>query len=83
MSDGAYESGGTWRNSSDRNLKERFTKVDERALLAKLAAIPIESWNYKSESLSVRHIGPMAQDFFAAFALDRGDKHISTVDEGA
>lgn len=82
MADGAYESGGTWTNASDRNLKEDFTKVDGRALLKKLAAIPIEGWSYKSEGKSVRHLGPMAQDFFAAFALGSDDKHISTVDEG-
>jgi len=82
MADGAYESGGTWTNASDRNLKEGFKAVDGKGLLAKLDAIPIESWKYKSESGRVRHIGPMAQDFYASFGLGMDDKHISTVDEG-
>ena len=30
----------------------------------------------------MQHIGPMAQDFQAAFQLSADDKHISVVDEG-
>ncbi len=29
-----------------------------------------------------RHVGPMAQDFYAAFGLGLDDKHITTIDEG-
>ena len=29
-----------------------------------------------------RHLGPMAQDFYAAFNVGPDDKHIATVDEG-
>ena len=82
MADGAYEAGGTWTNASDRNLKEGFASVDEASLLAKLNTIPMQTWRYKSESAAVRHLGPMAQDFYAAFVLGQDDKHISTVDEG-
>ena len=82
MSDGAYENSGTWTNASDRSLKEGFEPVDEANLLAKLNAIPMQTWRYKSESAAVRHLGPMAQDFHAAFSLGQDDKHISTVDEG-
>ena len=35
---------------------------------------------YKSQDPSIRHVGPMAQDFHAAFRLGEDDKHISTVD---
>ncbi|MGP8240136.1 MAG: peptidase S74, partial [Limisphaerales bacterium] len=28
------------------------------------------------------HLGPMAQDFYAAFSLGADDKHITTIDEG-
>ena len=34
----------------------------------------------KAQSPSVRHVGPMAQDFHAAFGLGGDDKHINTVD---
>jgi hypothetical protein len=69
--------------TSDRNLKENFRPVDNQTVLAKVAALPVTEWNYKSDSQSIQHMGPMAQDFQAAFGLDgRDDKHISVVDEG-
>ena len=81
MGSGAYvSSGGVWTNNSDRNLKENFTAVDGWPLLEKIASLPISEWNYKTENSNVKHIGPMAQDFYAAFNLGEDDKHISTVD---
>ena len=69
--------------TSDRNLKEHFQPLDGQAVLAKIAALPVSEWNYKEDSRAVQHIGPMAQDFHAAFGLDGADdKHISVVDEG-
>ncbi len=49
-------------------------------MLEKVAALPIETWNYKTQDDNIRHIGPMAQDFRAAFGLGEDDKTISTVD---
>ncbi len=71
---------GSWVSFSDRNVKEHFSAVDHQQLLRKLAAIPMETWNYKTQDASIRHIGPMAQDFRAAFNLGEDDKHISVVD---
>ena len=65
---------------SDRNKKEHFAEVDGLDLLRTLDAIPIKSWNYRSQSSSIRHMGPMAQDFHAAFGLGEDEKHISAVD---
>jgi hypothetical protein len=65
--------------SSDRNLKENFTAVSPREVLDKVAALPISRWNFKGDT-AAPHIGPMAQDFHAAFALGTDDKHIATVD---
>jgi hypothetical protein len=80
---GAYlTTGGTWTNSSDRNKKENFRDVAGEEVLRKLANMPVTTWNYRNESSAVRHLGPMAQDFYAAFALGDSDKAISTVDEG-
>jgi hypothetical protein len=44
--------------------------------------MPITSWSYRAEKPSVRHIGPMAQDFYKAFGLGLDNKHITTIDEG-
>jgi len=83
MINGAFlSSGGTWTNASDRNAKTNFAAIDTRQILERLSAIPVQSWNYKAEAVSIRHIGPMAQDFFAAFNLGEDDKHITTIDEG-
>src|SRR5208337_2635435 len=56
--------------------------VNAREVLAKVASLPVTEWNYKTDHKSVQHIGPMAQDFQAAFHLSTDDKHISVVDEG-
>jgi hypothetical protein len=69
-----------WSSVSDRALKENFKALDGRAILHKLSLIPITEWNYKAQAPSIRHIGPMAQDFYAAFGLGEDDKHISTID---
>ncbi len=78
---GALYVNGTFVSSSDRNVKENFKPVDTRAVLDKVAALPVSEWNYKADTAS-RHIGPMAQDFYAAFGVGPDDKHITTVDEG-
>jgi hypothetical protein len=49
-------------------------------LLEKLVALPISAWNYEFDDASIRHLGPMAQDFFATFGLGGDDKTISMVD---
>ncbi len=71
---------GTWGSVSDRHLKDNFVVVNGRDVLVRLAAVPIQTWNYKTQDASIRHIGPMAQDFYAAFSVGEDDKHITTVD---
>jgi hypothetical protein len=81
-----YLTGNVYANAvqltSDRNAKENLTAVNPRDVLARVTALPVTQWNYKTESKEVHHIGPMAQDFQAAFLLSADDKHISVVDEG-
>ena len=71
---------GTFTHGSDRAAKVNLASVNPRAILDRLAALPIQSWNYKSEPEAVRHLGPTAQDFRSAFGLGTDDKSISTVD---
>jgi hypothetical protein len=49
-------------------------------VLEKLADLPISTWNYRGDDPSVRHMGPMAQDFFAAFGLGEDDRTINMLD---
>ncbi|MDB6070183.1 MAG: hypothetical protein JWL81_1354 [Verrucomicrobiales bacterium] len=65
--------------TSDRNAKENFASVDPLEVLEKVAALPITRWNFKTDT-EVAHIGPMAQDFHAAFHVGPDDRHIATVD---
>ncbi len=66
---------------SDRNAKKNFAPVNGEGILDKLAQLPIERWNYKWEKDSgAPNIGPMAQDFKAAFYPGRDDKSISTLE---
>jgi len=74
--------GGSWASVSDRNLKANIAPIDPQQVLARLIAMPVTTWNYKSQAASVRHLGPMAQDFYAAFNVGEDDKHITEIDEG-
>ncbi|TMQ23527.1 MAG: hypothetical protein E6J90_10365 [Deltaproteobacteria bacterium] len=65
---------------SDRNIKANFEPVHGDDVLDRLATIPITRWNYKADGPDVKHVGPMAQDFHAAFGLGSTDKAISVVD---
>jgi hypothetical protein len=73
--------GSGWNSLSDRNVKEHFTDINARDVLEKVAQMPISTWNYKSQKQSIRHMGPMAQDFNAAFHIGEDDKHINNLDE--
>ena len=71
----------SWSAICDRNEKKNFSRVNANAVLEKLAAMPVQSWNYKWESdTNTPHMGPMAQAFKAAFYPGRDDKSISTLE---
>jgi trimeric autotransporter adhesin len=65
------EAGGSaWNCTSSRLEKENFAEVDGEDVLRRLRSVPVTSWNGIAEGPRVRHIGPMAQDWHAAFALN-------------
>jgi hypothetical protein len=71
---------GTITPNSDRNLKTDFAAVDATAVLDRVARLPIQQWRFKAEPEGVKHFGPMAQDFRAAFGLGEIPTAIATVD---
>jgi hypothetical protein len=71
---------GTFVCTSDRNSKQGFEEVDSGTVLSRLAELPITTWSFKSDPTGTRHIGPVAQDFHAAFGLGSDDETISSVD---
>lgn len=69
-----------WEVLSDRNVKTGFEPIDGTALLDSLAEVPITQWRYLWEEPEIKHIGPMAQDFYGAFGLGDEEKYIGTLD---
>ncbi len=69
---------GALTEGSSRALKEEIHAVDRQAVLDKVADLPLATWQYRGQA--TRHLGPMAEDFHAAFALGADDKGISTLD---
>jgi hypothetical protein len=71
---------GTFGTLSDRNAKTNLVPVNGAELLGRIASLPILEWNYLHQPDSVRHIGPVAQDFYKAFGLFGSDKMIAITD---
>ena len=71
---------GAVLHASDRNMKDDFTDISTQEILDKVVDMPITSWRFKSEDNSVRHIGPVAQDFMETFGYGLDDKHITATD---
>jgi hypothetical protein len=72
--------GSQWLAISDRNMKNHFRSLDPRQVLDKFSRLPLTEWSYKAQDPSIRHIGPMAQDFYAAFGLGEDRLRIGTMD---
>lgn len=71
--------GGSWTNASSRSYKSDFMAVDPLDVLARVVDLPISRWNYIG-STEGEHMGPMAEDFKAAFGLAGNGSSIATVD---
>jgi len=71
---------GAWSSLSDRDAKSHIVPLDDASVLAKVSGMAIDSWSYESE-IGVRHAGPMAQDFYAAFRAGEDSRHITSIDE--
>jgi len=72
---------GTISQLSSRYSKENFESTDGGALLAKLEQLPINTWNYRGANSQERHLGPVAEDFRAAFGLGASERYVSVTDE--
>lgn len=63
-------------SATQAGLREPF---DGRQVLDKLAALEISTWSYEWEP-TIRHLGPMSQDFMAAFGLGADERKIDLLD---
>jgi hypothetical protein len=69
---------GSFSCTSSRLAKEHFEEMDGEEVLHRLRRLSIQRWSYLG--LRTRHLGPVAEEFYAAFALGEGPTTISTVD---
>lgn len=70
---------GMLTQGSDRNRKSNIVEVDSSDVLARVRKLPVATWSWQNEE-GVRHLGPMAQDFKAAFGLGETDTGIAPLD---
>jgi hypothetical protein len=71
---------GVFTCTSSRTLKEGFAEVDGEDVLARIRGVPVNTWSYVGEAGGVRHMGPFAEDFRAAFSLGVSDRSIGLLD---
>src|SRR5215213_7765713 len=71
---------GVFNCTSSRTTKENFSLVSGNDVLSKLRGMDVSTWNYIAEGRQVRHMGPMAEDFFKAFQLGIGNTSIGVQD---
>ena len=78
-SNGDLEIAGPLTENSDVNGKTAFQVLGPQTVLDRVVAMNIAEWEYKNRP-GVRHVGPTAQDFHAAFGLGYTDAGIATLD---
>ncbi len=76
----SYDGSADWSCTSDRNAKENFQTVDGVSILESVAKLPITIWSMKGDANQTPHMGPVAQDFYAAFGLGNNDITINRAD---
>ncbi len=79
LNNGNMTISGLLTQNSDVNVKTSIRDIDDLQILDRIETLPIQEWQYK-DALGERHIGPMAQDFYAAFELGATETGISTID---
>jgi hypothetical protein len=71
---------GSWSALVDEALLSDVEAADAQQILNLLAGLPVYAWRYQGQDSSVRHIGPLGQDFNEAFGLGEDARYISGVD---
>lgn len=71
---------GAFTCSSSRTLKDSFELVNGEDLLARLRTMPVTTWKFTGEDTGIRHLGPVAEDFYAAFGLGGSETMIPITD---
>lgn len=67
-------------HGSDVNIKENIEAIEPIAVLDQVLDLPITTWNYKTNCDDVKHMGPMAQDFYSIFGLNNSETGVTSTD---
>jgi hypothetical protein len=78
--DGNLTIQGSLTELSSREQKHNITAMSSQTVLNKVLALAIKEWSYKDSIDNIRHIGPMAEDFYQAFGLGESETGIATLD---
>jgi trimeric autotransporter adhesin len=73
-------SGNAWASISDRNRKENIVWLDGEDVLHRLRNVPVATWTFIGLDAGERNIGPMAQDWHAAFPIKSDSLSINQAD---
>lgn len=65
-----------WNAVSSRSAKTDFVELDPKEYLTRIAGLNIQQWRYKTEDPGITHVGPFAEEFYAAFGHGPSDKSI-------
>lgn len=72
---------GTVNGASSYKIKENFSSVNMGEILDIIGKLNISKWNYIKEGETIKHIGPMAEQFHQLFGLNgNNDDSISYTD---
>lgn len=80
LNDSGLTINGTFASASSRTFKENIMPVNPSSVLNTLSNLSISTWNYLSDGDKVKHMGPIAEEFYDAFGLGSDNKHITTTD---
>jgi hypothetical protein len=76
------DGGGTWHVNSSRATKTAIATPDPGSILDRIKALEVAEWE-RRDVPGAKHIGPMAEDFHAAFGYGKYKKGGKHPDEAA
>ncbi len=71
--------GSGWSVVSDRKAKTAIKPTDPVDVLNRVVELEVSEYSYKSQDESIRHMGPMAQDFHPLFGLGEDELRVSAM----
>lgn len=80
QSDGDLVITGVLTQGSSRDMKHNFRPLDAADVLQRVRDLEVTRWNYRNDAQQTEHIGPMSQDFNAAFNVGERSDRLALLD---